>query len=251
MSVDTSRTRLDQLLVARGHAPDLDHAARMIMAGEVSLSGKLSAAVLTAGMIVDTDVDMAVVERPRFVSRAGLKLERGLEEFQVDVSGLIALDVGASTGGFTDCLLQRGASRVYALDAGRGQLHSRLATDARVISMERTNARKPFTLPEKVQIIVADVSFISLLAVLPTSMEHLEPEGHCIVLLKPQFEARRDEVPRGGVIESDEMLQTVVDRFMSDAPGYGLNVVDIVESPITGDRGNREFLVRIERAVRA
>lgn len=247
MGVDTSRTRLDLLMVARGHATDVDVAARKIMAGEVSLAGKASAAVLTPGMTVNTDVEMVVAQPPKFVSRAGLKLERGLDEFKMDVSGMVALDIGASTGGFTDCLLQRDAVRVYAVDSGRGQLHSSLITDDRVISMERTNARKPFLLPEKVQIIVADVSFISLLAVLPPSMEHLQPGGHCIVLLKPQFEAKRDEVPRGGVIESETVLQAVIERFTADAPKVGLKVTGRVESPITGDRGNREFMVRIER----
>ncbi len=219
------------------------------MAGQVSLSGPDAAAVLTPGMRVDQQVEMTVVQPPKFVSRAGLKLEHGLEHFAVDVSGLTALDIGASTGGFTDCLLQRGAARVYAVDSGRGQLHSRLLSDERVTSMERTNARKPLTLPEKVQIVVADVSFISLLVVLPPCMEHLEPGGHCIALLKPQFEAKRDEVPRGGVIKSEVLLQTVVERFTTEAPIRGLNVTGIEESPIRGDRGNREFLVRLERAI--
>ncbi len=218
------------------------------MAGKVSLVGKDAAAVLTPGMTVDSDVEMIVERPPKFVSRAGLKLECGLEEFSVDVDGMVALDIGASTGGFTDCLLQRGARRVYAVDSGRGQIHSRLLADDRIVSMERTNARKPFTLPEKVQIVVADVSFISLLAVLPPCMEHLDPDGHCIALLKPQFEARRDEVPEGGVIESDVVLQTVVERFTLEAPKHGLVVTGIADSPIKGDRGNREFLVRIERS---
>ena len=248
MSGGTSRTRLDHLLVVLGHAADADTAARMIMAGEVSLGGKDAAAVLTPGMIVGTDVEMIVAQPPKFVSRAGLKLERGLDEFGVDVSGMVALDIGASTGGFSDCLLQRGATRVYAVDSGRGQLHSRLLADNRVVSMERTNARMPFTLPEQVQIIVADVSFISLLAALSPGMKHLVLGGHCIALLKPQFEARRDEVPRGGVIESEAALQAIVERFTAEAPGHGLKVTGIVESPITGDRGNREFMVRLERA---
>ncbi len=247
MSVRTNRTRLDQLLVAKGFASDADSAARMIMAGAVSLGGKDAAAVLTPGMLVGADVELTVSEPAKYVSRGGLKLERGLDAFEIDVSGLIALDIGASTGGFTDCLLQRGAARVYAVDSGRGQLHSRLLADERVVSMERTNARKPFTLPEKVQIIVADVSFISLLAVLPPSMEHLDAGGRCAALLKPQFEARRDEVPRGGVIENEAVLSRVVERFTAEAPGRGLRVTGIVDSPITGDRGNREFLVRIER----
>lgn len=247
MSGSTSRTRLDRLLVELGHAADNDAAARIIMAGNVSLGGRHAGAVLTPGMVVDSDVEVTVKKPPKFVSRAGLKLEHALEKFRIDVSGLVALDIGASTGGFTHCLLQRGASRVYAVDSGRGQLHSRLLTDERVINMERINARKPFNLPEKAGILVADVSFISLLAVLPPSLEHLEPDGHCVALLKPQFEARRDEVPRGGVIASEAVLQTVIERFTNNAPKYGLAVTGIVESPIRGDRGNREFLVRIAR----
>lgn len=248
MSTDSSRTRLDQLLVMRGHAPDVRTASRLIMAGLVSIVGRDSGAVLTPGMPVDSNVELALKEPPKFVSRGGLKLEHGLNEFGIDVTGLVALDIGASTGGFTDCLLQRGAKRVYAVDSGRGQLHSRLLADNRVVSMERTNARKPFTLPEKVGIIVADVSFISLLAVLPPCMEHqLVPGGPCVALLKPQFEAMRHEVPRGGVIEDDEVLAVIVDRFKAEAPSHGIEVTAITDSPIRGDRGNREFMVRLER----
>lgn len=250
MSVGTSRTRLDQLLVARGHAPDVDTAVRMIMAGQVSLEGRYAAAVLTPGMAVDPEVGMTLAQPPKYVSRAGLKLEHGLKTFGVDVNGLVALDIGASTGGFTDCLLQHGAKRVYAVDSGRGQLHSQLINDERVVSMERTNARNRFELPGPVQIVVADVSFISLLTVLPPSIKHLVDGGACIALLKPQFEARRDEVPRGGVIGDETVLQAVVERFTSEAPKRGLLVTGIVESPITGDRGNREFLVQIERVSR-
>lgn len=222
------------------------------MAGSVRLGGKDAAAVLTPGMQVSRNVELSVTEPPKYVSRAGLKLEHGLDEFGIDVTGLAALDIGASTGGFTDCLLQRGVKRVYAVDSGRGQLHSRLIADERVVSMERTNARNRFTLPEKVGIIVADVSFISLLTVLPPCMEHLAPGGHCVALLKPQFEARRGEVPRGGVIPDDAagnaVLEAVVERFRKAAPSKGLLVTGITGSPVRGDRGNREFLVRIAQA---
>ncbi len=248
MSPGSNKTRLDELLVQLGHTADADTAARMVMAGRVKLSGSEAAAVLTPGMRVSADAEVTVAETPRFVSRGGLKLERGLDEFGIDVTGMVALDLGASTGGFTDCLLQRGAIRVYAVDSGRGQLHAQLIADPRVISMERTNARKGFTLPEKVEIIVADLSFISLLAVLPQSMEHLDPGGHCVVLLKPQFEAERREVPRGGVIEEPAIVDAIVERFRHNANALGLQITGIVESPIRGDRGNREFLVRIVRA---
>jgi 23S rRNA (cytidine1920-2'-O)/16S rRNA (cytidine1409-2'-O)-methyltransferase len=243
--VGPGKSRLDRLLVALGHAPDADTAARIIMAGQVSLGGRDSAAVLTPGLQVNHNVELSVKAPPKYVSRAGLKLEHGLDEFGIDVSGLVALDIGSSTGGFTDCLLQRGAKRIYAVDSGRAQLHSRLLADERVTSMERTNARKPFALPEKTGIIVADVSFISLLTVLPPCMEHLGPGGHCVALLKPQFEARRADVPRGGVIESDAVLDAIVKRFTEAAPSKGLRVAEITDSPLRGDRGNREFLVRI------
>ncbi|MDA0676503.1 MAG: TlyA family RNA methyltransferase [Chloroflexi bacterium] len=248
MSPRSNKTRLDELLVELGHAADADTAARMVMAGRVKLSGSDAAAVLTPGMRVSSDAEVTVAEPPRFVSRGGLKLERGLDEFGIDVTGMVALDLGASTGGFTDCLLQRGAKRVYAVDSGRAQLHTQLIADSRVISMERTNARKGFTLPEKVRVIVADLSFISLLAVLPQNMEHLEPDGHCVVLLKPQFEAERREVPRGGVIEDPATVDAIIERFRHNAAALGLEMAGIVESPVRGDRGNREFLVRIVRA---
>ena len=248
MSSRSNKTRLDELLVQLGHATDVEAAARLVMAGRVKLSGSDAAAVLTPGMRVSSDAEVIVAEPPRFVSRGGLKLERGLDEFEIDVTGMVALDLGASTGGFTDCLLQRGAIRVYAVDSGRAQLHAQLVADPRVKSMERTNARKGFTLPEKVQVIVADLSFISLLAVLPQNMEHLESGGHCIALLKPQFEAERTEVPRGGVIEDAATVDALVARFRQNAAALGLEITGIVESPIRGDRGNREFLVRIVRA---
>ncbi len=235
------------MLVQLGHCEDVDAAARLIMAGKVKLGGRYAAAVLTPGMMVGSDAELRVDQPPRFVSRGGLKLERGLDAFQIDVSGLVALDIGSSTGGFTDCLLQRGAKRVYAVDSGRGQLHSRLQADERVASMERPNARKPSNIPQQVGIVVADVSFISLLAVLPESLEHLKQGGECVAMLKPQFEARRDEVPRGGVIADDAVVERVVERFGRDARERGLQVSGIVESPITGDRGNREFLVRLSR----
>jgi 23S rRNA (cytidine1920-2'-O)/16S rRNA (cytidine1409-2'-O)-methyltransferase len=242
MSGRPKKRRLDDLLVERGLAADRETAARLVMAGQAQVTGPLDGTVLTPGIMVGEDETVSLREQAKFVSRGGLKLERALDEFEIDVTGMAALDVGASTGGFTDCLLQRGASRVYAVDAGRGQLHNRLLNDPRVVSMERTNARKPFHLPEQVDIIVADVSFISLLVALPPCLSHLKPGGLCVALVKPQFEARRGEVGEGGVISDDETLHRVVSRFQDEGPEHGLKVERIIGSPVRGDRGNREFL---------
>ena len=242
MSGRPKKIRLDALMVERGLAEDTDTAARLVMAGQVSVTGPLDGTVLTPGIQVSESETVSLRERGKFVSRGGLKLERALDEFEIDVTGMVALDVGASTGGFTDCLLQRGASKVYAVDAGRGQLHNRLANDSRVISMERTNARKPFTLPEKVDIIVADVSFISLLTALPPCLPHLKHGGFCVALIKPQFEAMRHEVGEGGVISDEETVERVISRFREKAPEHGLKVERITESPVRGDSGNREFV---------
>ena len=171
----------------------------MIMAGLVEVPGRGQARP-TAGMRVHEDDQVRVKERPRYVSRGGDKLAHALDAFGYDPAGKAALDVGASTGGFTDCLLQRGATRVYAVDVGRGQLHNRLLVDDRVVSMERVNARKGFDLPERVDLITADVSFISLRLVLPPAVDHLKDGGAIIALLKPQFEAGPEKVGKGGVV---------------------------------------------------
>lgn len=242
MSDRPKKKRLDALMVERGLAESPASAARLIMAGEARVTGPLDGTVLTPGILISEGESVSLRVQKKFVSRGGFKLEHALNEFEIDVTGLVALDLGASTGGFTDCLLQRGTTRVYGVDAGRGQLHNKLINDQRVISMERTNARNPFNLPEKVDIIVADVSFISVLSVLPTSLPHLKPDGVLVALVKPQFEALRGEVGAGGVITDDGVLKRVVSRFREQAPQHGLKVERIIDSPIRGDKGNREFL---------
>ena len=242
MGERTKKARLDQLLVARGLAADVSTAMRLIMAGEVIVEHH-DAIVLTPGLMLQADAGVQLAERPRYVSRGGYKLEFALRRFHVNVTGRVALDIGASTGGFTDCLLQHGATRVYAVDSGRGQLHNRLLLDSRVVSMERTNARNGVALPEPVELLVADVSFISLLAVLPACIGNLRPGGVCIALFKPQFEAARREVGEGGVISDDGTVARVLARFVQKAPQAGLEVRRIARSPMLGDRGNREFLV--------
>ena len=198
----------------------------MIMAGLVEVPGRGQARP-TAGMRVHEDELVRVKERPRYVSRGGDKLANALDAFGLDPDGKTALDVGASTGGFTDCLLQRGASRVYAVDVGRGQLHNRLLLDDRVVSMERVNARKGFELPERVDLITADVSFISLRLVLPPAVDHLRGDGAIIALLKPQFEAGPEKVGKGGVVRDRDTHAETIGQFVNWATAERLRVLNL------------------------
>jgi 23S rRNA (cytidine1920-2'-O)/16S rRNA (cytidine1409-2'-O)-methyltransferase len=239
-----SKIRLDQLLVDKGMAPDIKEAAALVMAGKVVIArGRQSP---TPGMQVLPDIDLTVAPEKRFVSRGGEKLARALEVFDVDVTGAICLDVGASTGGFTDCLLQAGAERVYAVDTGRGQLHQKLLSDDRVENMERTNLVDGLGLPEKVDLIVADVSFTSLSFVLPSAFDQLSTGGQAIVLLKPQFEAKKSEVPRGGVVTDPMVHAAVIGRFVKWAGESNIRIRNLVSSGVLGDKGNREFLLHLE-----
>ena len=237
-----SRVRLDRLLVDRGLAESGERARAMIMAGLVELPGRGQTRP-TAGMRVREDERVSVKERPRYVSRGGEKLEHALDAFGIDPAGMTALDVGASTGGFTDCMLQGGATRVYAVDVGRGQLHNRLLNDDRIVSMERVNARKTFDLPEKVDLITADVSFISLRLVLPPVLAHLRGDGPVIALLKPQFEAGAEKVGKGGVVRDPLTHAETIGQFVHWATGIRLRVLNFTASPILGDKGNREFFL--------
>ena len=239
------KQRADLLLVERGLADSRERAQALIMAGLVFVpSGRLA----KSGTLLDRDVELDVRGRLPYVSRGGVKLAHALDEFSIDVAGLVALDVGASTGGFTDCLLQRGASRVYAVDVGHGQLAYSLRQDPRVVCMEKINSRFPFDLTEPVDLLVIDVSFISLTLALPQPMAHLRTGGDAVALVKPQFEARRGEVGRGGVIRSDALREDILLRV----EGW-LNAREDVEllgttpSPITGDAGNQEFLALLRK----
>ncbi len=244
-----SRQRADLLLVERGLVESREQAQALIMAGAVvSPSGP----VQKAGAFLLPDTPLEVRERLPYVSRGGLKLARALDrwgpEYTITLDGITALDVGASTGGFTDCLLQRGVSRVYALDVGRGQLHYRLRQDPRVVCMEKVNARYPFELPQPVDLLVADVSFISLTMALPEPLSHLLTNGYAVALVKPQFEARRGEVGRGGVIRDDALRDEILGRVQGWlAARDDVELLDTIPSPITGDAGNREFLVLLRK----
>ncbi|MFH7319105.1 TlyA family RNA methyltransferase [Desulfurivibrio sp. D14AmB] len=236
------KERLDKLLVARGLAPSRPRAQAIIAAGLVRSGDKV---LDKAGMAVASDAPLVIKENPcPFVSRGGLKLAGALDHFAIDPAGLICLDIGASTGGFTDCLLQRGAARVYAVDVGYGQLAWKLRQDPRVVVMERTNARHltPGDLPEPMDLTVLDASFISLKLLLPPLLALLRPSAGIIALIKPQFEVGKGRVGKGGVVRDQELHQEVVAALREFAQGLKLNWVGVVPSPILGPKGNREFL---------
>ncbi len=237
------RSRLDVLLVERGLAESRSLAQRLVMAGQVRVNGQV---VLRAAASVPMEAQLEVDEGPRFASRGGEKLEAALQSFSVGVEGCTCADVGASTGGFTDCLLQHGARKVYAIDVGHGILDWRLRQDPRVVVMEDTNARFVETLPEPVQRVTIDVSFISLKIILPVVMGWFmkdEPGGAVIALVKPQFEAGRHEVARGkGVIRDPLIHRQVLLDVLGYAVGLGYALCGLIRSPITGPKGNVEFL---------
>jgi 23S rRNA (cytidine1920-2'-O)/16S rRNA (cytidine1409-2'-O)-methyltransferase len=245
-SHNNKRTRLDQLLVDRGFVTSRAEAQRLILAGEVDLAGA-GTRTLKPGQLVASDAQLTLVERPRWASRGALKLIAALDAWQIDPSGLACLDAGASTGGFTDVLLERGARIVYAVDVGRGQLIQRLAQDPRVVSMERTNLRTLETLPEPIDLATLDLSFIGLRLVLPAVRRLLADHGRVIALVKPQFEAGRADVPRGGVVRDPSVHQRVLDDLARDAPAAGFELLHWIPSPVTGGDGNVEFLAELRR----
>ena len=238
-----TKQRIDSLMVDRGVVESRARAQALVLAGEVAVDGK---AIVKPGTLVDKEAVIAVAKPPLFVGRGGLKLDYALDQFRVDVSSRVAADVGASTGGFTDCLLQRGASRVYAIDVGYGQLDYGLRRDPRVVVMERVNARYPISLPERVDLVTVDLSFISVEKVLPPVAGLLKDGGTIVVLVKPQFEAGRKEVGKGGVIREPAVHALVLGRFIAWMVGHGFRLKGLVASPVTGAAGNREFFVLIE-----
>ncbi len=233
------RERLDVLLVERGLVASREAARRLIMAGEVRVDGELRT---KPGMRVAREATLTVQQAPRFVSRGGEKLAAALETFPVAVEGRVCADVGASTGGFTDCLLQHGAARVYAIDVGYGQLDYRLRSDPRVVVMERTNARYVERLAEPVSLVVADVSFISLRYLLPVVRGWLTLPADLIILIKPQFEAGREQVGKGGVVRDPLVHRRVLLDVLEAAQAEGFAVHGLMRSPLRGPAGNIEFL---------
>jgi 23S rRNA (cytidine1920-2'-O)/16S rRNA (cytidine1409-2'-O)-methyltransferase len=235
------RRRLDTELVERGLAETRSRAQALVMAGRVTVDGRV---VDKAGAAVAEDAAIAVTEQPRYVSRGGDKLETALRRFQVDVAGERCLDVGASTGGFTDCLLQHGAAEVIALDVGRGQLHERLRSNPAVHAMDRVNARSldPARLPYRPTFVTADVSFISLKLVLPPALAAAEPEWRAIALVKPQFEAGR-ELVRDGVVRDPAVRSQVLRDLCAFVANQGAAILGVCDSSHPGPAGNREYLL--------
>lgn len=239
--------RLDHLLVQKGLFPTREQARRAVMAGIVELEGHRAD---KPGTPVGEDARVSVLgPKEPFVSRAGRKLADALDHFQVDPAGRVCLDVGASTGGFTDCLLQRGAARVYALDVGYGQLDHKLRYDDRVEVMERVNARNlgPDDLPEPASLITIDVSFISLSKVMPALVPHLAPDGLVLALIKPQFEAGKGAVGKGGILRDEELRRRVIDECSSGLAGLGLELLGVHDSAVTGLGGNREAFALLRK----
>jgi 23S rRNA (cytidine1920-2'-O)/16S rRNA (cytidine1409-2'-O)-methyltransferase len=233
-----SKKRLDVVLVERGLAESRAQAQALIIAGLVRGHSK-------PGEQVADDVELEVAQLPPYVSRAGHKLANALDAFGLDVGGLDCLDVGASTGGFTDVLLQRGAARVIALDVGYGQLHPKLRNDPRVTVFERTNARAVEELPFAPQLVTCDVSFISVRIALPPLFRLAAPGWQALVLVKPQFEAGKADVPRGGVVRDTEVHRRVVTAVAEAAPAWGGEVAGVVDSGLPGPKGNREFVLHL------
>jgi 23S rRNA (cytidine1920-2'-O)/16S rRNA (cytidine1409-2'-O)-methyltransferase len=243
-----SRTRLDQLLVQRGLAPSRERAQALILAGKIRVRGERAD---RAAALLDPEIELSVDEGPRYASRGGDKLAAALDDLDLDPRGRVALDLGSSTGGFTDVLLQRGAPRVYAVDVGKGQLDWRLRNDPRVVVMEGVNARVGVDLPEPVDLLVADLSFISLRVAVPPSFRHLRPGADVVVLVKPQFEAGRAAVGKGGIVRDPVAragaVVAVAERFAAD----GVAPVAVVPSRLPGREGNIEIFLHARQGAPA
>jgi 23S rRNA (cytidine1920-2'-O)/16S rRNA (cytidine1409-2'-O)-methyltransferase len=237
------RRRLDQAMVERGLAESRARAQALILAQDVLVNGST---VSKAGAPVGPEDEIVLKAPPRFVSRGGEKLEHALTQFEIDVDGKTAADFGASTGGFTDALLQRGARRVYAIDVGYGQLAEKLRLDPRVVVMDRQNVRAVTELPETVDIVSIDVSFIGLHLVLPAARAVLAPGGEIVALVKPQFEAGRADVGKGGVVRDPAVHERVLTEVIAAADALELGVHGVTASPLLGPAGNREFLIHLK-----
>ena len=240
------KLRIDNLLVERGFFESRERAQRAIMAGEVRVGDR---AVSKSSELVEVDASISVAAQAQYVSRGALKLAGALEYFAIDVAGRVALDIGASTGGFTDCLLQRGAQKVYAVDVGQGQLAWKLRRDPRVVVLEKVNARflSREHIPEVVDLCVIDVSFISLTLILPRAFNLVSDRGVVLALIKPQFELQRNQVGRGGVVRDPALHKKAQQKIVSFATDANYQVVGVVPSTITGADGNQEFFICLRK----
>jgi 23S rRNA (cytidine1920-2'-O)/16S rRNA (cytidine1409-2'-O)-methyltransferase len=243
----TRKERLDKLLVEKGMVQSRERARALIMEGRVTVDGQT---LEKPGSPVKVVAQLQIQgEDLPYVGRGGLKLEAALKAFKVDPEGKVVIDVGASTGGFTDCVLQKGAKKVYAIDVGYGQLAWKLQKDPRVINLERRNIRylKKEEVPEEADLILVDTSFISIEKFLPRLVEFLKEGGDLLCLIKPQFEVGKGEVGKGGVVKDSKLHQKVVDRISQFSRGLGLSVRGIIESPLLGPKGNKEFFIRLKK----
>ena len=227
-------------MVLKGLVDSRRQAVSLLMAGMVELDGRR---MLKPGLMVQDDSSLIVIQKPTFVSRGGTKLAHALNFFELDVKNLQIMDIGASTGGFTDCLLQNEAKMVYAIDVGFGQLAYKIRSDPRVVVMEKLNARYPFKLQNKVDMIVIDVSFISLTKILGSIVNHLKIDGLLLSLVKPQFEAKIEEVGKNGIIKDPTIHARILGRFINWSNKKGWDLIGVTPSPILGVKGNREFFV--------
>jgi 23S rRNA (cytidine1920-2'-O)/16S rRNA (cytidine1409-2'-O)-methyltransferase len=236
----SKKLRLDQLLVGKGLFPSREQARRAIMAGVVTIGTRIAA---KPSELLDEQAAITLEPARKYVGRGALKLEAALEHFNIDVRGKTALDIGASTGGFTDCMLQRGAEKVYAVDVGHGQLDWKLRNDQRVIVLEKINARSLSRehVPERVDVCVIDVSFISLTLILPNAFDLITSTGVILALIKPQFELQRSEVGKGGIVRDQDLHQKAQDKIVAFVKHLGHSVTGVVPSTIKGTDGNQEF----------
>ncbi len=240
-----SKKRLDVKLLELHPEYSRRQIQSWIMQGKVIVN---DAVITKNGILVPDDARITLnIEEPKYVSRAGLKLEKALDHFNIDVTNLIVLDAGLSTGGFADCLLQRGAQKIYGIDVGYGQVHEKIRTDPRVIVKERTNLREVRDIGEKVDLVTLDLSFISVLKVMDAILSVLKDDGQMIVLIKPQFEAQRGQVGRGGIIKDPAIHQSVIEHVTKGIEAVGFSCIGVTESPIEGATGNKEFLAYFKR----
>lgn len=241
----SKKERLDVRLQALHTHLSRNQIQSFIMQGKVKVAGET---ITKAGHMITEDAEIEFIDdTPRYVCRAGFKLEKALEEFALDVTGLIVLDAGLSTGGFTDCLLQKGAMRVYGVDVGHSQVHEKIKNDDRVMVMEQTNLRYLTSVGQLVDLVTLDLSFISVLKVMDAVKAVLKPGGYLLVLIKPQFEAERHEVGRGGVIKDEDIHAQVVKKVTEGIGFHDFVLKGIVDSPILGAAGNKEFLALFQR----
>jgi len=240
------KKRLDLLVQKKYPQFSRNQIQSWILQGKVSVDEKV---VDKAGTLIPVESEIVLdVKEPKYVSRAGFKLEKALDHFDVDVKDLVVLDSGISTGGFADCLLQRGVKKVYGVDVGYGQVHEKLLQDERLVLMERTNLRYLEKLPELVDLVTLDLSFISILKVMPAVSSLLKPNGKIITLIKPQFEAEPGQVSRGGIVRDEKVHRQVIEKIENGMKEYGFKMEGVIESPILGAKGNKEFLAYFVRS---